>query len=170
MSNLALFVTHNIFLTKEQIEEVLNKTSIKVIGHCVPVWIDAKTGKTTEPASEVFCTYEINNDETKNRDIVFVPQEGFEIFLPNKADWTPPPEIDFESLATLSSEDRQLFLKKRDKWWFDNPKPQGLDNLKNGYLRFEVKKTNQKIKRKEYSAQHVIEIATWDRLKNSLTT
>lgn len=170
MSNLALFVTHNVFLTKEQIEELLSGTSIETVGHCVPVWVDAKTGKTTEPASEVFCNYKIYNEEGKDRDIIFISKKGFKIFVPNKINWSPPKPLNFEELGAMSSEERQLALKERDKWWFENPKPHDLDNLKNGYMRLEIKKTNQKIKRKEYSAQHIIEIATWNRLKESLTT
>jgi hypothetical protein len=169
MNNLALFVTHSVFLTKEQIDEVLSGRIIDVVGHCVPVWVNAKTGKTTEPGPEIFCNYKINNTEQKEKEIEKIPKKGYEIFLPQKGTWQPPPEIEYEKISTLSSEERQAVMKERDKWWFDNPKPPCADNLKNGYLRFEIKKTDQKIYKKSYSAQHIIEIAHIDRLIKSLT-
>lgn len=169
MNNLALFVTHSIFLTKEQIEALLEKKSIETTGYCVPVWINAKTGKTTEPASEIFCDYLIHNISKKSKEIEKITKKGYEIFVPQNKKWKPPEEINYEEISNLSSEERQLFLKERDKWWFDNPKPPSVEDLKNGYLRFEIKKTDQKIYQKKYSAQHVVEIADIDRLKKSLT-
>jgi hypothetical protein len=169
MNNLALFVTHHIFLTKDQMNLSLEQNTIETIGYCVPVWVDAHTGMTTEPASEVFCHYKIYNSKERNRDIEFLPKKGYEIFLPNKNDWLPPPLLDFEKMAVWSSEEREVILKERDRWWFKNPKPPDVEDLKNGYLRFEVKKTNQKILKKIYSAQHVIEISEWSRLEKSLT-
>lgn len=169
MNNLALFLTHYIFLTKDQINLILEKNTIEVIGHCVSVWINAQTGLTTEPAPEIFCSYKIHNSEQKNREIELIPKKGYEIFLPNKNDWTPPPPLDFEKMSLWPSEEREVVLKERDRWWFKNPKPPDVVDLKNGYLRFEVKKTGQKILRKEYSSQHIIEISNWSRLEESLT-
>jgi hypothetical protein len=169
MNNLALFVTHSIFLTKEQIENLLKKNTIDVLGCCVPVWINAKTGKTTEPAVEIFCNYKIHNDQKKSKEIEKIARRGYEIFIPQNKKWKLPPKIDYEEISKLSSEERQLFLKERDKWWFDNPKPPCIENLKNGYLRFDIKKTDQKIYKKNYMAQHVIEISDIKRLEKSLT-
>lgn len=169
MNNLALFVTHSLFLTEDQIESLSKGESVCLIGHCVPVWVDAKTGMTTEPASEIFCEYTLHNSKDRSNDIEIVAKKGYEIFVPNADGWVPPPPLDFDQMALWSSEERISHLKERDKWWFNNPKPPNIDGLKNGYMRFEVKKTKQKVKRKEYSAQHVIEIANWKRLEDSLT-
>jgi hypothetical protein len=169
MSNLALFATHHIFLTKEEMELLLNKTTIETIGHCVPVWINAKTSKTTEPGVEIFCSYRINNSFDKFRVLEKIPKKGFEIFLPQNTSWKPPPEIDYKNLSNLSSEERQKLMHERDKWWFNNPRPPCAEDLKNGYLRFEIKKTDQKIYGKNYSSQHVVEIADIEKLKKSLT-
>lgn len=169
MNNLALFVTHSIFLTKEQINLLLEEKTIETIGHCVPVWIDVKTASTTEPAPEIFVNYKINNSKNKSKEIKLIAKKGFEIYLPNKIDWEPPPALDFQKMAEWPSEEREVVLKERDRWWFRNPKPPDVSNLKNNYLRFEVKKTNQKIMKNKYSSQHVIEISTWSRLEESLT-
>jgi len=168
MNNLALFVTHSIFLTKDQIEKIFKDKYIETIGHCVPVWINAKTGKTTEPATEIFCYYKIHNSLKSDQSIEKINKKGYEIFLPQLKNWNAPADINYEELSSLTSEERQIFLTERDKWWFSNPKPPCVENLKNGYLRFEIKKTNQKIYRKTYSAQHMIEMADISRLEDSL--
>jgi hypothetical protein len=168
MNNLALFVTHNLFLTKEQIENIVSGQPVETTGISVPVWVNAKTGKTTEPATEIFCAYLLHNSKEKDRQIDIIPKKGYEIYLPRCESWNPPPDINFEELATFSESERQLFLIERDKWWFNNPKPPSVEDLKNGYLRFEIKKTKQKIQKKEYSEQHIIEIAEWKRLEDSL--
>lgn len=169
MSNLALFVTHHVFLTKDEINLLLGKKTIETIGHCVPVWIDAKTGKTTEPGIEIFCNYKIHNSLEKSRIIEKIPKKGYEIFLPQNTTWKPPEDIDYEEISKLSSEERQILMSKRDKWWFNNPRPACVEDLKNGYIRFEIKKIDQKIYSKKYSAQHVIEISDMELLNNSLT-
>jgi hypothetical protein len=167
MNNLALFVTHNIFLTKDETETFISSGEIKVVGHCVPVWVDAKTGKTTEPASEIFCVYELFRGE-EFAEVEVIPRKGFLIKTP-KSDWTGPEQIDYQKIGQMSSSDRQSYLKERDKWWFNNPKPQDIENLQNGYLRFEVKKMKQKTGGRSHSAQHVVEIADVSRLRDSLT-
>ena len=170
MNNLALFVTHHLFLTEEQIAEVVSGKTVEAVGHCVPVWVDAKTGKTTEPASEVFCSYRIHNCREKSCDVDVVPKSGYDIYIPSVSPWYPPEDLDFEKMAGMTSEERQVILKDRDKWWFNNPKPPNAENLKSGYLRFEVKKTKQKAGRREYAAQHIVEIASLSRLEKSLTS
>jgi hypothetical protein len=170
MNNLALFVTHSVFLTEEQISSLLEPNGcIDVVGHCVPVWVNAKTGNTTEPASEVFCVYRLHNSGSTAQ-LKNLTKKGFEIFLPGNGDWSPPEELNLERMSLWPSEERMLFLKERDKWWFNNPKPPSADQLKNGYLRFEVKKTKQRTKGIQYSAQHIVEIADMKRLLGSLTT
>lgn len=170
MNNLALFVTHSLFLTGDQINDLVAGKSINLIGCCVPVWVDAKTGRTNEPASEIFCEYLLHNSPERSNDVDMIKKRGYEIFLPNSSDWREPEGLDFEKLSLMTSEERISLMKERDKWWFSNPKPADIENLKNGYLRFEVKKTKQKVQRKEYSAQHVIEIAGLKRLTESLTS
>ena len=168
MNNIALFVTHFIFLTKEEAEELIGGKVLDVMGHCVPVWVDAKTGRTTEPAKEVFCSYKIHNSEEVQREVKIVPRKGYEIFLPKTSGWNPPPDPDYEKMALWPSEDRMSYVKEIEKWWFSNPKPPDSEDLKRGYLRFEVRKNDKSPK--PHPEQHIVEISFWDRLKNSLAT
>jgi hypothetical protein len=169
-NNLGLFVTHHVFLTDEQIASVVAGEKVVCAGHCVPVWVDAKTGRTTEPANEVFCRYEIFNSEEKNNEVIPIDGEGYELWLPRASNWSPPPAIDFESMADWTAEQRQAFQKERDMWWFNNPRPPDASSLSLGYIRFEVKRTDLKVSRRRYASQHMVEIASKSRLVDSLTS
>jgi len=168
MNDLALFVTHNIFLAEDEAVRVADGETIYTTGHCVPVWVNAKTGKTTEPAKEIFCRYVIHNSAEIEREVRMIPKKGYEIYIPRRSDWIPPPEIDYDKVSTWSSEDRMALVKEMDRWWFANPRPPDAENLRRGYLRFETKRAESG--KKSYNEQHVVEIALWDRLRSSLTT
>lgn len=170
INNLGLFVTHHVFLTDEQIASVASGETISCVGHSVPVWIDAKTGRTTEPAKEVFCLYEVHNSTEKTNDVEVVGEKGYSLWLPKASMWSPPAEIDFDSMADWTEERRSEFLKERESWWFNNPRPPDADNLSRGYLRFEVKKKDLKMGRRKYSAQHIVEISKIGSLLDSLTS
>lgn len=168
MNDTAFFITHNIFLTENQTKMLVSGESVETTGNCVPVWVDAKTGLTTEPAKEIFCLYRIHNIVDSERDVKIIPRKGYEIFLPHSS-WSPPPEINLDEASGWSSEERKLHMEEMEKWWFNNPKPPDSSNLSGGYLRFEVKKTYGKDKVK-YPEQHIVEISLWDRLLESLAT
>ena len=166
MNNIALFVTHSIFLTEDQVASLVEGTAVETMGHCVPVGIDAKTGKTTEPANEVFCHYRLNNCEETQREVKIIPKKGYEVFLPKSSGWVGPPPDDFEKMAVWPSEERMNFFREMEKWWFSNPKPPDSNDLKKGYLRFEIRNA----KEKSHAEQHVVEISLWKRLVDSLAT
>lgn len=169
-NNLALFVTHHIFLTDEQIKEVSSGSSLVCSGLCVPVWVDAKSGKTTEPAKEIFCFYELSVSDGGFGRIESIKKKGYRVLIPSASEWKPPKPLDFESLSSSSPEERALVLKDREEWWFRNPKPMDIEDLSRGYLRFDSKSVDQKIGRKKYSCHHVMEISSVARLIESLTT
>ena len=54
---ISLNISHLIFLTKEQREELSKGGPIKCNGVSIPVWF--KGGDTSEPAREVFCNYSL---------------------------------------------------------------------------------------------------------------
>lgn len=171
MNNLALFITHHIFLTKQQIDQLQVEKTIEVIGHSVPVWVDAKTGETTEPAKEIFCHYKIQNTKEYEKNVEIIRRKGYEIFLPQLNDWKTPSDVDFEKLSTMTTEERTEFNKKRDQWWKKNPKPPSIDDLiSSNYLRFEVKVLKQSIDKYQCAVQHVIEIKNIDNLEKTLTS
>lgn len=169
-NNLALFVIHNVFLTDDELSEAVAGNPVSCTGHCVPVWVNAKTGTTNEPGKEVFCSYEIIGIGDGPGDVEPVAGLGYRIRMPRASAWTPPKEIDFNLISNLTTESRAEFLKERDSWWFNNPKPPSAEDLSGGYLRFEVKKHDLKVGRKKYSAQHVVEMASIKRLIDSLAT
>jgi hypothetical protein len=169
MNSVALFVTHSIFLTEDEASKVADGQTISTTGHCVPVWVDAKTGKTTEPAKEVFCHYVLHNSGSLEREVKIIPKKGYEIYLPKSSAWGPPPQVDYEKISTWPSEERIALFKEMERWWFSNPKPHDAENLRRGYLRFETKRVEAG-KKKNHNEQHVIEIAFWQKLVDSLAT
>jgi len=168
VNNLGLFVTHYVFLTDDQIASVVAGEGLSCMGHCVPVWVDAKTGRTTEPAKEVFCFYEIRRHESPKPDVRLQEGRGYSIWIPEKSEWSPPAEVNFDEISSWTKEQREGFLSERDKWWFNNPRPMDLSDLARGYMRFEIKVTDLKIGRRKYSAQHMVEIASLAKLHESL--
>lgn len=169
-NKLALFVTHNVFLTNNQIEELLKNQIIKTFGVSVPVWINPKNAKTTEPALEFFCEYEIQNTKEEFGDVIFF-EKGYKILLPNPK-WKPPKKMNLEDLVSLSEKERINYEKKRDKWWKENPRPMSLENLnKSKYFRTQIKKLDQIFDDLEnclVDVQHTIEIKTVESLISSL--
>jgi hypothetical protein len=169
MNNIALFVTHSIFLTDDEALSLAGGRSVETTGHCVPVWVDAKTGRTTEPANEIFCHYKLNNLKEVDREIGILPGKGYEIFLPHCSSWSPPPDLDYEKISTWPSEERIALMKEMDRWWFSNPRPPDASDIGRGYLRFDTRRT-EGTGRKSHQEQHVVEIAKWERLIGSLAT
>lgn len=169
-NNLALFVTHHVFLTDDAIASVTSGKSATCVGHCVPVWVDAKTGRTTEPAKEVFCSYEVAIGDGGPGKVETAGHTGYKINLPLASGWSPPEEIDFEGMSSWTEEARAEFLAQREAWWFNNPRPPDASSLARGYLRFDFKEHDLKVGRRKYSLQHVVEIASMRRLEESLTS
>lgn len=168
INKLALFITHNIFLTNSQANKLVEKNFLKTTGVSVPVWVNSKNGKTTEPASEVFCNYEIINDNEKIEDVEFIDKKGYRIYLPS-SDWKLKkwPENNNSSV-----EEREKLEESIKKWWEKNPQPMNLENFsKSKYLRCQIKKLDQKFDKINalVDIQHIIEIKLIDDLMNSLT-
>lgn len=78
MKKQTLLISHYLYLTKEERYSVAAGNTVEVIGVNIPVWFSS--GKTDEPAEEVFCKYILSNskDDFSIREF----DEGFEINLP----------------------------------------------------------------------------------------
>lgn len=166
INKLALLISHNIFLTNDQIETLIQNRFLQCEGVSVPVWVNAKNGKTTEPASEVFVNYEIfTNCDLED---VEITKKGYKISIP-KLNWKPPkPMID---TSDLEEEQRKYYERKREKWWREHPAPMNIDSLdKTKYFRIQIKKLDQEFSKLNAKAdiQHTIEIKTIDSLIESL--
>ena len=169
-NTLALFATHHLFLTDDEILRASSGESVPCMGHCVPVWVLAKAGKTTEPAKEVFCSYELSVVDEGAGVVELIEGRGYRVMMPRNTGWKPPEEIDFAEISTWTSEMRADFIGERELWWFNNPRTPDVENLRRGYLRFESKNQGMKIGRRKYSVQHVVEISSINRLLESLAT
>ena len=169
INKLALFVTHNIFLTNNHLNELIEKNFLETTGISVPVWVNASNGKTTEPALEYFCKYEIINDLDKQESIETIDKKGYRIYLP-QSEWAPIE--DTIDLSNLSEGERKSYEKKINKWWEKNPEPQSLKTLKKSkYFRTQIKKLDEKFDKVNYTVdvQHIVEIKTMESLIESLS-
>lgn len=183
---LVLFVNHNIFLTRDQRYAIVNRERVETTGVSVPVWMEYNTGKTTEPAEEVFCRYRLDNDESRKPSVRGLRSSdghgtGYWINLPQlPADWQDLPPIDVDQLGEMSSQERQRFCELRDQWFKKNPTPPNGNFLRDvgdrggEYLRFEMKmsaKMNSQtvdLSKLKILVSHSVEIKTLDRLEESL--
>lgn len=57
-----LTVSHHIYLTEDQRYDIHAGLPVKVTGIAIPVWF--YKNNTSEPAQEIFCTYDIKNEKT----------------------------------------------------------------------------------------------------------
>lgn len=181
---LILFINHNIFLTREQRYDLVNRNSIEVVGVSMPVWTD-EYGKSTEPAEEIFCKYRINNDKGKRATVKALQDNdknpiGYWINLPQLPNnWKPVQELNLDYVAKITSEERIKIMDLRDVWLSNNSAPLNGTFLLDpqdkgaGRLRFEIK-MNGKLEfnsheKSKVLISHLVDIKTIDSLKESLT-
>lgn len=171
VNKLALFITHNIFLTNDQIEDLIKNNFLETVGVSVPVWINARNSRTTEPASELFLNYElIKSDNRSDNDIEIINKKGYRVYI-CESNWKPMKQMSLEKLAGMSNKSRENYEKKINTWWEKNPKPPCLEDLRTAkYFRTKIKKLDQKFDKIKCVAdiQHTLEIKTIDNLINSL--
>lgn len=170
INKLALFINHNIFLTNEELKKILENEKTIVIGVSVPVWMNARTTKTTEPAKEYFCEYEINYNSKK--DEIIKSKNGYEIFL-KKTEWIKPNIISIEESLKMNFEERKKYDKEISKLWAKNPEPQDLKNLYEKERNFKkiIKKLNvtiEEVANAVINIQHVLNIKKINKLKKTL--
>jgi hypothetical protein len=84
-----LTVSHNIFLTRDERYRLHKGEKLIVTGVSVPVWF--KKGSTSEPAQEVFCTYELTNEPGEKP--ISTIENGYLINLPQKSEKSPASSI-----------------------------------------------------------------------------
>lgn len=171
-NKLALFINHNIFLSNEQYKELEKNKKIKTLGVSVSVWVNAKTTKTTEPAVEFFCDYEICGEKDCKEENIKITKNGFKVTLPEKIEIKNPKNISFEELSKMSKEEREYHERKRKRWWLKNIEPVNLGLLlRTKNLKFKIKKLDKNFSKLNAIAdvQHSIEISTKEELIKSLT-
>jgi len=108
-----LFVSHNIYLTRDERYALADGESVKVIAPSVPVWF--YQFNTSEPATEVFCQYTLTNKPGIAR--IYPIKSGYKINIPQTPeDYEPPERIPDE-------EWRKMTRKQQDEWYGENPTP-----------------------------------------------
>lgn len=111
--NVALCVSHSLFLTRKQRYDLHGGKTLKIIGASMPVWFCR--GSTSEPAEEVFCKYTIHNKKGDS----FIRRTKNNTYIIN----LPQLPENYQKL-TLSDEDwRKLTEKERSAWYETNPEP-----------------------------------------------
>lgn len=170
-NKLALFINHNIFLRENQFKELETYKSITTVGYNIPVWVNAVSTKTTEPAEEIFCEYKVSSNENCEKEEITINRNGYSIILPEKSNNKKPREISFEFLSKMDIKERQYYERKRKRWLERNPEKISLELLlRTKSLRFKIKKLDKKFKKIDAIAdiQHSIAIKSIDVLINSL--
>jgi len=159
-----LSILHNIFLTPDEINQLLSQQEIEVIGASLPVWF--YKGNTSEPAEEVFCKYRLtNNPEYKT---IKTEKNGYAINMPQIPQTYVKPE------RLTDEEWRELTAIEQTEWYEKNQTPVSANNLKsidNGgaeYLHF---KEHSKITKNNKAIMliHTVEIRTTEWLKSTFS-
>lgn len=158
MKPLILALSHNIYINKEQEENIINKIPIELMGVCVPVWHCG--GKSSEPAKEVFCKYYIHNQE--NDFPVEILKNGFKLNLPQIPN-------DFKKDKELTDQEWKG-LKEKDliEWYEKNTMPLNALNLKDKGTLCYMQYDKFMFKRKLSDIVHNVNIKTEEILLNSL--
>lgn len=159
MKNLILAISHNIYLTEEQEKFILDKTPIETIGVCVPVW--HYSGKSSEPAKEIFCKYFIYNE--KNDFPVEKFKSGFKINIPQI------PEGYKKDRPLTDEEWRGMSEKDLSEWYERNTTPVNAEYLKDKGCLYYIQYDKFMFKTKLVDIVHSINIKPEEVLINSLT-
>lgn len=121
---IVLSLSHFIYLTREERYSLHDGIPVNVIGITLPVWFHR--GDTSEPASEVFTEYLIENDPDKDS-IIYTTFKGFQFNLPqipkdfervevSNDEWRRMSDLDKKDLADMNEEplNSKLLLDLKD--------------------------------------------------------
>lgn len=134
-----LTISHYIYLSRKERYQLFDQIPVYAVGISVPVWF--KKGDTTEPAKEIFCKYNIFNDNISSS--IRYKESGYDIHLPKNF-------VNFKK-------DKFNYFKLLDV------KDRGCEEL--------VFRQNTKlnINKKSYSIVHFVEIKPIEHLLETLT-
>ena len=79
---LVLSILHNVFLTQDEIDQLISGDIVETTGVSLPVWFFK--GNTSEPAEEVFCKYKLVKGSRENS--IEVDKMGYVIHIPDGAE------------------------------------------------------------------------------------
>lgn len=163
-----LFVHHQIYLNKEEVNELNNKKTLTIRGVCIPVWFHKKD--TSEPAEELFCNYILKNNKINKKVMVLKDEEmpiGYKIYLPQVPKSYKPREMSNESWREMTPDEQNM-------WFYDHPVPDSIENLLdvkdggNEYLSFDYKDRFPVEDEKYVTIRHCVEIKRTENLMKTL--
>ena len=163
MSEFVLFVSHHIYLTREQRYALADGESVKTVAPSIPVWF--YKFNTSEPATEVFCRYILSN-QGDAASLEFA-KDGYVINIPQiPKDYQPPERIPDEQW-------RKMTCEQQSEWYENNPTPPSgtlLRDVSDGgsaYIKFQFDVQGRRHK-KMVRQSHQIEIKDMSKLLESL--
>jgi hypothetical protein len=159
-----LVISHHIHLTREQRYELHNNGVVETTGVSMPIW--HYKGETSEPGSEIFCTYLITNDPAVSR--VYCVKTGYEINLPQIP-------LDYKPTKPFSDlEWRGLTKRQQEDWYLRTEPPASSKNLldlvdggSNGFLFF-TKMDSFRRRNKNIDIVHEVQFIPMEKLVESL--
>jgi hypothetical protein len=164
---LGLFVVHQIFLNREQRYKIANGESLEIEAYSLPTWIVQGSTMTSEPSTEVFCKYVINNNG-ENKQSIKYENNQYTVWIPPCQDDHDLEHPDDEKWKTMTEDEKHT-------WFLENPiKPCGrkLRDLKDGgndgYLRFDQHKKVHTKQGGTMTLVHCIHFRPIEFLENSI--
>jgi hypothetical protein len=160
--SVTLALVHNIFLTREQRYNLHAGKTVQTSGVQVPVW--HQRGYTSEPATEVFCRYVLNNKPDGDTEIE-MNSWGYEFNLPQSVA-KQLPKID-------PNQWRAMTRDQQDEWYNQFPQVPTSRNLLepehggSGNISFNQKALS-KANGVPVNVLHYVRIDTVEALKESL--
>lgn len=158
---LTIVISHNIFLTQDELVTLSKGEAIETIGVSLPVWFFK--GNTSEPAREVFCEYKLTNIKEDYSVTVFA--KGYRINLPQ----IPTTLVKLKKPS--KKQWKEMTISEREDWSQKNSMSLTGEDLldidEKNYFHF--KKYN-KIKEggRRMNCIHAVEISTFELLNKSL--
>lgn len=156
-----LFVAHQIHLTSEERQALINEKTVNTIGVSIPVWVYNK--KTSEPPKEIFCKYNLIVGESSN---IHTLQDGYKIVLPKIPIGWKKPELNNEIWRKMSN-------IEKDKWYNENRKPFSVQDLQDppngGKFYFKKMIKTGKYFQTNVTVEHTVIITDIKFLEESLT-
>ena len=153
-----LTISHNIFLTDDQINSLVKKEQVECFGVNFPVWFHE--GTTSEPAQEIFCKYILTNLPEDYPTIILT--KGYKINIPQIPNGYKLP------VRPNKDEMSEMTKAEIEEWYIKNPMPAtALDLIETGSLHF-----NKYSKNVEGDQQtkivHIVDIKPMKFLENSI--
>lgn len=113
---LKLSIVHNVFLKQEELDILNSTNNVSTIGVCLPVWSFNKN--TSEPAEEVFCIYEICNNQPSQFNQIEILKDRYKIYLPDYC-CKVYSELTKKQFKQLTDKDKECCTKSNNKIIFE---------------------------------------------------